>query len=517
MIQRMLPTLIAAFVIGALQAEAATPQKIRVLYNSLNPNSVSQHLAFYRLYSNSAEGKQALRDVWKLLSPSDRTTGRERAPFPLAMPAIEAIISLVNKQPDVEIRLLNDQELQAINKLAEKLPNRHLKGHIAAAEAEVMALPSEEIDLARGLFLSQMGSDPEAMQKLRSYEAMIDLMALQILARIPLDASPRVKISEMNHFIFEEMGFRFPPHSLYAKDVDLYTFLPSVLDSRRGVCLGVSILYLCLAQRLDLSLETITPPGHIYIRYRDPLDNSIINIETTARGVNMECEVYLSVGTRSLEQRDIKEVIGMAHFNEASVYLHREEYDKALDCYQKAEKYMPQDKLLKELMGYCNVVAGQKDKGTTLLEEIKDHLPDHAVSKDLLAEDYLLGKVDDEGIKAVLMHVNEKRESILKKKEKLEEVLKKHPNFRSGYFTLATTWLQLHRLGEALEALKHYHALYPSDPTAEYYLSMVYAERLNYSKAWEHLNNSEALVKLRGHKPKALKDLRKELALLCPE
>ena len=76
--------------------------------------------------------------------------------------------------------------------------------------------------------------------------------------------------------------FRFPPHSLYAKDIDVYTFLPSVLDSRRGVCLGVSILYLCLAQRLDLPLEAMTPPGHIYVRYGEDL-----NIETTARGIDV--------------------------------------------------------------------------------------------------------------------------------------------------------------------------------------------------------------------------------------
>src|SRR5665647_1570782 len=105
-------------------------------------------------------------------------------------------------------------------------------------------------------------------------------MALQILARLPPKASPQQKILKINELIFDEMRFRFPPHSLYAKDIDVYTFLPSVLDSHRGVCLGVSILYLCIAQRLDLNLEMITPPGHIYVRYRTT--DQTINIETTA-------------------------------------------------------------------------------------------------------------------------------------------------------------------------------------------------------------------------------------------
>lgn len=113
---------------------------------------------------------------------------------------------------------------------------------------------------SRSFFKSQFGPDRVRIQ---SYEALIDLMALQILARLPKQASAEEKIIAINTFIFDEMGFRFPPHSLYAKDIDLYTFLPSVLDSRRGVCLGVSILYLCLAQRLELPLEMITPPGPV--------------------------------------------------------------------------------------------------------------------------------------------------------------------------------------------------------------------------------------------------------------
>src|ERR1700761_5200171 len=129
------------------------------------------------------------------------------------------------------------------------------------------------------------------MKKIRSYEALIDLMALQILTRITFEDPPAKKIRAINHFIFEEMGFRFPPHSSHAKDIDLYTFLPSVLDSRRGVCLGVSILYISLAQRLKLDLQMVTPPGHIFVCWRQ--GKEVINIETTARGIHIPDEKYL--------------------------------------------------------------------------------------------------------------------------------------------------------------------------------------------------------------------------------
>ena len=95
-----------------------------------------------------------------------------------------------------------------------------------------------------------------------------------------------------------------------------------MLDSRRGVCLGVSILYLCLAQRLGVELEAITPPGHIYVRHVAP-DGEIVNIETTARGIDVPSEMYLGMETRKLQKRDIRQVIGLAFMNQAAVSWHR--------------------------------------------------------------------------------------------------------------------------------------------------------------------------------------------------
>ena len=84
-------------------------------------------------------------------------------------------------------------------------------------------MPSEEIDLGRALILSQMGE--QAIEVVLSYEAVFDLMALQILARLK-DKSPKTIIGAMNRFIFDEMHYRFPPQSLFMDDIDLYTFLP---------------------------------------------------------------------------------------------------------------------------------------------------------------------------------------------------------------------------------------------------------------------------------------------------
>src|SRR5262249_14956743 len=141
---------------------------------------------------------------------------------------------------------------------------------------------------ARALLLSQFEND---IKKIHTFEAALDLMALQVLAKLTKEATAYDKIHALNQFIFFEMGFRFPPHSAYNGKIEHFTFLPHVLESRRGVCLGVSTLYLCIAERIGLSLEIITPPGHIYIRYKE--GDKEKNIETTCRGVHIPTEEYL--------------------------------------------------------------------------------------------------------------------------------------------------------------------------------------------------------------------------------
>lgn len=498
----------------SLQAQEISRTRLKTLYNSLDPASIAKHLAFYELYGHTPEGQQALNDAYRLLSGGNFSSGQISLPASTAT-AIQAIVALVNKPPSEGAIELSDAELASIDKLASRLPNRSLPGYYATSEEQIMSLPSEEIDLARGILLSQLGNDPSTIRKIKSYEAMIDLIALQILARINLNDSPKTKIRAINRFIFEEMGFRFPPHSTYAKDVDLYTFLPSVLDSRRGVCLGVSTLYLCLSQRLNLNLEIVTPPGHIYVRWRQ--GSQEINIETTARGIDLPSEEYLGVDTRSLQQRNIKETIGMAHFNQASVFWERQQYDKALNAYLKAEPYLPDDKLVMGFISFMYLLQDQPEKAKPILEQIGDYTPDYAVSKETIPEDYLNGEVSKDGIQAVFMRVDETRSSLIAKRDALIDALKKSPRFREGYFSLAGTWMQLHRTGEALQTLEKYHEIDPANASVEYYLAELYTERMDYNNAWKHLRIAERLTKEREHEPKALLSLRQKLVESCPE
>jgi tetratricopeptide (TPR) repeat protein len=476
------------------------------LYASLDPQSVAQHFAFYELYPHSKEGREALQHAWELLG------GNGDPEMILPTLDLQPLISYVNRSGSVPTLPL--EQLDLIDRLSRPLANRKLKGHSVWSLEEMIALPSEEVDLARAFFLAEDGQDRQA--KARQYEAMIDLMALQILARLPPNATDLQKVRAINDFVFDEMQFRYPPRSLDTTHIDQYTFLASVIDAKRGVCLGVSTLYLCLAQRLDLAIEAITPPGHIYVRYVSK-EGEITNIETTARGIDIPSERYLSLQNKELERRETKEVVGLTFMNQASAIWHGKNYNEAIRLYEKARPFVQNDYLLDLFEGLNLVLAGREAEGRAMLEKIRGVVPSHMITADTLSEDYLSGRCDAAALEAIFSEVDGSRASVLKKQAELKEVVAKWPLFRQGHFHLAISYIQLGRQKEALPILTNLAKLDPDDPTLFYYLAALHAERTSYHEAWKYLHRAEMLTASKQHYPRALQELRAYLQHTSPE
>ncbi len=61
--------------------------------------------------------------------------------------------------------------------------------------------------------------------------------------------------------VFDDLGF--------AREVDDesldFVLLPSVLEQRRGSCVGLGALYLALAERLGLRMQGVMLPGHLFV------------------------------------------------------------------------------------------------------------------------------------------------------------------------------------------------------------------------------------------------------------
>ncbi|MEX1012208.1 MAG: transglutaminase family protein [Waddliaceae bacterium] len=466
------------------------------LYKTLDPRSIQDLVTFYTLYPESDQGNDALAQVWNLLNyrfePNEVLT-YER---PLR--------ALFERTHDL---IFDENTLQSIETLGASLPHRHLRGHHVWSEEEVLALQTDEIDLARAILITELKEDPHFKEKIRTYEALLDLFALQITPYLQTD-TPQEKINCMNKMMYEQIGVRYPPLSEHVKAIDTYSSLASVVDSHHGVCLGTSILYLTLAQRLHLSLEAVTPPGHIYVRYCN--GDQVINIETTARGANVKTEHFIGIEGNQLITRSIKEVIGLTYFNKASRQWADEEIESSLQSYQSAEKYLKNDPLLQELLGFSYLFNGKEKEGVYYLKEAVKGSP--AGQPFILAEDYLNHKASLPSIQLVLKEGEDNHLSWRQRKSKLEELLSAEPEFRAGYLTLAKINLNLRKRKEAIKALQRYEALDAKSPFVEFLLCSLHLEECNYPMAKKHL---KAALELSTHEK--LQKVRRHLLTVSPE
>lgn len=478
---------------------ALTTSEQLSLYKSLDPTSIDAHIAYSQLFPTSKEGQKSLEKAWQLLG-SQTALG--------SMPPLSKDIfdQLTNFKPAA---LFDEETLVLIETLAQNLPNRKLKGHKAKTWQEILELSSEEIEISRGLLL-------EDESKSRSYEAALDLLALKALAKLQKDgglkAPPEKKIEAINQLIFFDMAMRYPPLSLSEEHIDSYSNLASVLDSSRGVCLGTSVVYLAVAERLGLPLEIVTPPGHIYVRGYDQLGRRI-NIETTARGVDIADRQYQSINVKSLKVRSRKEVMGLLFFNEASVHIRQENFEKALACYDKAEIFMKNDATLVQLKGMCLVMTGRKKEAKRYLEEHLHIKEETQIDQLTLAEDYLNGEVDEETLRIFFQETKPSREALNAKCALLTKALEKHPRFREGLLELTDIYLKLHRPKEALTTLKRYHSLHKERLQVEFMLGVLFLDRIAYEDSYKHLCNVRTLLKANGQKSREYEEAWRSLSV----
>ena len=85
---------------------------------------------------------------------------------------------------------------------------------------------------------------------------------------------------DVNAVVFGELGFEREIHSTASR----FFQLSSVIDQRRGNCLGLGALYLAIGERIGVPLDGVLLPGHFFVRTRG---TSRHNVELLRRGEAM--------------------------------------------------------------------------------------------------------------------------------------------------------------------------------------------------------------------------------------
>ena len=125
-------------------------------------------------------------------------------------------------------------------------------------------LPEDEIDLQRAaLYIAgeeYPGLDVDA------YLLAMDEMAQQVKASVGETADLEELARGLNAWFFDELGFSGNAGDYYSPQ---NSFLNRVVDTRVGIPITLSVLYLGLAGRLGLHCQGVGMPGHFLVNVRD--------------------------------------------------------------------------------------------------------------------------------------------------------------------------------------------------------------------------------------------------------
>src|SRR3990172_2685034 len=134
------------------------------------------------------------------------------------------------------------------------------------------------------------------------------------------ETEPEQILKIMNMVLFNELQFK------YVQTGNLeYISLNKVLDSKVGNCVGLSILYLCIAEGLHLPIYGVNVPEHIFVRYDD--GDFRRNIETGYEGMFTPDSYYINMHGKRISQASVKNGYYLKNltFSEviADIYLNR--------------------------------------------------------------------------------------------------------------------------------------------------------------------------------------------------
>lgn len=168
---------------------------------------------------------------------------------------------------------------------------------IKRAFAKEVAKKDSEINLA---YASLLFSEylTEAFD-LSLYLALLDQMTETVQTPVTSAETDVEKVETLNHFLFENLGFVGNGADYYHPD---NSFLNRVLESRTGIPISLSVIYLEIGWRLGLPVWGGGLPGHFVVGYGQSTDS--IYVDVFNQGHVLSEDDCLAIGRVSVTQRE---------------------------------------------------------------------------------------------------------------------------------------------------------------------------------------------------------------------
>jgi regulator of sirC expression with transglutaminase-like and TPR domain len=137
---------------------------------------------------------------------------------------------------------------------------------------DLLGRPDPDVGLAEAALLIA-AQEYEGLD-VRGYQVRLDEMGRGLRARLEDEQRPERAVMALNHYLFQELGFRGNTEQYYdARN----SYLNEVLDRRTGIPITLSLVYIEVARRGGLAVEGVGLPGHFVVRVQTPARGLLVD------------------------------------------------------------------------------------------------------------------------------------------------------------------------------------------------------------------------------------------------
>ena len=147
----------------------------------------------------------------------------------------------------------------------------------------------DQIDLEYGAYLIAKFAYPELTQI--EISRRLDDLANQAAVLLQGITRPRRIVQLLNNVLFTRAGFEGNQENYYAPD---NSYLNRVLETRKGIPISLSLIYILVARRLKLPIFGVNMPAHFLCKFKHPSQSLYIDAYDFGRVLNeSECIMLL--------------------------------------------------------------------------------------------------------------------------------------------------------------------------------------------------------------------------------
>jgi regulator of sirC expression with transglutaminase-like and TPR domain len=196
---------------------------------------------------------------------------------------------------------------------------------------------------------------------LATVQSDIDRLAATLKARLPADSGQVHKLRLLTRYFFHELGFAGNVNDYYDPT---NSYLPRVLERRRGIPISLAILLMEIGHQIGLPLRGVSFPGHFLVKlkvragdlYLDPmtgdslsreqleerLSEFIAALERESDGPRVARESFDIALMQAMREASSREIVARMLRNLKGIYHGRQDYEHLLEIQHRLVVLLPE-------------------------------------------------------------------------------------------------------------------------------------------------------------------------------